>query len=43
MRVESRVRRAVQISLRVADGRGVQDAEGEGGGSIKLLNGGMGF
>ena len=35
--------RAVQISLSVANGRGFWDTEGEGGGSIKQLNGGMGF
>ena len=32
IRVENRVRRAVQISIRVADGRGSWDTEGEGGG-----------
>ena len=30
MRVENQVQRAVQISLRVAGGRGGQDTEGEG-------------
>ena len=37
MRVENFVRRAVQLSLRVADGRGGQDTEGEGDGSIKIV------
>ena len=43
MRVENKVRRAVQISLRVADGRGIRDMESEGGGSRKQSNIGTGF
>ena len=35
--------RAVQLSLRVADGRGSQYTEGEGYGSRKKTNGGTGF
>ena len=42
MRVENRVQRAVQLSQRVADGRGGRDTEGEGGGSRKNSNGGTG-
>ena len=37
MRKENRVQRAVQISLRVADGRGGQDKEGEGDGSRNIV------
>ena len=37
MRVESRVRRVVHISLRVPDGRGSWYTEGEGGGSINTV------
>ena len=42
MRVENRVQRAVRLSLRVADGRGSQETEGEGYGSKIKLNGGKG-
>ena len=42
-REENMVRRAVHLSLGVADGRGSQYTEGEGDGSIKKSNGGMGF
>ena len=42
-RVENWVQRAVQISLRVAYGRGSQYTEVEGSGSRKQLNGGTGF
>ena len=37
------VQRAVQLSLRVADGRGSQDTEGKGDGSRKQSNGGTRF
>ena len=40
---EHRVQREVELSLRVADGRGGWDTEGEGDRSIKQLNGGTGF
>ena len=43
IRVENWVQRAVQISLRVVDGRGGRYKEGEGDGSRKHLNGGTGF
>ena len=43
LRVENWVRRAVQLSLRVADGRGGRDTVGEGNGSRKESNGGTGF
>ena len=43
MRVENRVQRAAKISLRVADGRGGQDTEGEGGLPRKKSNGGTGL
>ena len=42
-RVENWVQRVVQISLRVEDGRGGQDTDGEGGGSRKQLNSATGF
>ena len=42
-REDNRVQRAVQLSLGVADGRGGQYTEGEGGGSRKQTNGGTGF
>ena len=40
---ENRARRVVQLSLRVTDGRGSRDTEGEGDGSRKQSNGGTGF
>ena len=43
IRVENWVQRAVQISLRVVDGRGGRYKEGEGDGSRKQSNGGTGF
>ena len=43
MREENRVKRAVQLSLRVADGRRSQYTKGEEGGSIKQSKGGTGF
>ena len=43
IRVENRVQRAVQLSLRVADGMGGRYTEDEGGGSRKQLNIGTGF
>ena len=43
MRVKNRVQRVVQLSLRVAEGRGIQDTEGEGEGSRKQSNGGTGI
>ena len=43
MKVKNRVQREVELSLRVADGRGGWDTEGEGDRSIKQLNGGTGF
>ena len=43
IRVENWVQRAVQISLRVVDGRGGRYKEGEGDGSRKQLNDGIGF
>ena len=43
MRVENWVQRVVQLSLKVADGRGIRDTEGEGGRSRKLLNDGTGI
>ena len=43
MRVENWLRRAVQISLRVEDGMGSRETEGEGDGSRKKSNGGTGF
>ena len=42
LRAENRVQRAVQLSLRVADGRGGRDTEDEGDGSRKQSNGGAG-
>ena len=42
-RKDNRVQRVVQLSLGVVDGRGVQYMEGEGDGSRKQSNGGMGF
>ena len=42
-REDIRVRRAVHLSIGVPDGRGVQYTEGEGGGSRKQSNGGMGY
>ena len=42
-RVENRVQRVVQLSLRVADGRGSQYKKGEGDGYRKQLNDGTGF
>ena len=42
-RVENWVQRAVQISIRVADGRGGQYTEGERDRSRKHANGGTGF
>ena len=42
-RVGNRVQRAVQLSQRVADGRGSRDTEGEGEGSRKQLNRGTGL
>ena len=42
-RVEIGCKRAVQHSLRVADGRESQYTEGGGVGSIKQSNGGTGF
>ena len=43
MREENRVRRAVQLSIGVVDGRGSHYTEGEGDGSIKKSNGGTWF
>ena len=43
MRVEIGCKRAVQLSLRVADGRGGQYTEGEGDGFRKQSNSGTGF
>ena len=43
MRVEIWVQRAVQLSLRVTDGRRSRDTEGEGDVSRKQANGGTGF
>ena len=42
-RVENWLQRAVQVSLRVTDGRGSRDTEGGGEGYIKQLNSGTGF
>ena len=42
-REENMVQRAVQLSIGVVDGRGGQYTDGEGGGSIRQSNGGMGF
>ena len=39
----NRVQRAVLISQRVVDGRGIQDTEGEGEVSRKQSNGGTGI
>ena len=41
MRGENWVQRAVQISLRVANGRGIQYTDDERDGSIKQSNGGI--
>ena len=42
MRVENRLQRAVQLSIRMADGRGGWDTEDEGGGSRKSITVGRG-
>ena len=43
MRGYNKVQRTAQISLGVADGRVCQFTEGEGDGSIKQSNSGMGY